>query len=319
MRWMETWARPARRRSNKKNRLTGRFALALSASWVLGSELVTPALHAAETLQTPIALEEALATKAVGPVRLTLVGGDVVIGRVVKVDDETLTIRRPSGGLRKFLISDIHALNIKMAGGKLVPGKITRLADGGLAWTASARTAVAESSATDQEETGGPLVRLDVGLDADQSAALEDELGEAEVDVAAIEPADQPTPAAGGSSKPGEASSGPVELEVIAEDTNEADEFFSFRLTLSEPATRSILVIYTMIDGTAKAPDDYAHRQGTVVFEPGEKELLVTTTIENDALAEGPESFQLFVSGDPKAVFIENRQIVATIEDDDQS
>ena len=320
---MVTWAEPRERRYTGNCWRAGLLS-AFSAVWLLSS-IETP--NAAETPPAPIALEQALAENAVGPARITLIGGDMIVGRVVKIDDETLTIRRPSGGLRTYQITDIVNLKIKMADGELVPGKLTRLANGELGWAAFADTAdpaeirVAEgSAAVTALETGGPLVRLGDDAGSEFPEVQTEPAGIAgEAELAAIDQEEIAPSADGGPNAAKDETAGPIKLQVSVKSARESDKVMYFRLALSEPAPRSILIIYTMINGTAEAPGDYAHRQGTIVFETGQTQALVATSINNDELAEGPESFHFFVSGDPKAVVIENRQIAATIEDDDAS
>jgi hypothetical protein len=319
---METRSGRALRHCVNLHWLKGQIVLALLAISIPGFQPGITALYAAETNPKPVTLQEVLASQSVGPARLTLVDGSLAVGRVVKIDDDALTIRRPSGGLRVISLGHISELKIKTSSGDLIPGKITRLADGGLGWAslkAMEADAAVASRGPDRLDKGGPLVKLD--LDHSRPSNLErDRSAEAKAgpEIAALEPQDSVAPVVAGLGELGsEATQLPLKLEISVEGASENDKLIYFRLTLSEPAPRSILVIYTMINGSAIAPDDYTHRQGTIVFQPGEKEALIATTIKNDDLSEGPESFQLFVSADPQTVVIDNRLVTATIEDDD--
>ena len=267
-------------------------------------------------------LEEALKVGGSKSVRLILLDGRTVIGRIVKIGSETLTIRRPSGGLRALAFSDIVELNIKMDDGAVKRGRIMRMADGNIGWTADddanpdLQTAGVETDV--KADTGGPLIRLDKDILDQAVAPIDDTTDEnAEVEAIAVKPADVDEPAAVTPQAVNPPGSGTISLSVTADETSEDDKLIYFRLTLSEPAEQSILVIYTMINDTAVAPGDYTHRQGVVVFEPGEIQTIVATSIVNDEAVEGAESFVFFVTADPSAVSIDQRKVVATIEDDD--
>jgi len=108
-----------------------------------------------------------------------------------------------------------------------------------------------------------------------------------------------------------------LRLTASAEEGGEAAERLRFKLTLSEPPEGSVLVIYSLINGTAVAPGDYTHQQGTIVFEPGQTEAEVITDIVNDDVSEGDESFSFFITADPAIVTIEERKVAAIIADDD--
>lgn len=293
--------------------------------------LMTPALvqgpaHADEATSAAQSLISALESFDAGPARLRLIDGRTVIGRIVRTRDEAIMIRRPSGGLRTVPLADIVALNIKAADGSLIAGRVVKLEDGGVGWLADGaradetriagsdqrleargtETAPSETGSRPDIEIGGPLIRLDVG----EQEAGASETADVDIQTAALTPAIEQD----GSDLD---SRSPIRLEVTADDAIESDKLLQFRLTLSEPPSQPVLIIFTMIDGSAQAPGDYTHRQGTVVFNPGETEVMVTTDIVDDEAIEGIEDVQFFVSGDPAAVTIETRKIVAKINDDD--
>ncbi|MDH3661890.1 MAG: hypothetical protein OEU92_17980 [Alphaproteobacteria bacterium] len=275
--------------------------------------------HAEDRIITAQSLEEAVKAGNAQPVRFVLSSGKTVIGRIVKIGDDALIIRRPSAGLVSLALADIVSVNIKTKDGGLMHGQITRMTDGAIGWLADdaaksgAKTEIAEVAPETLSETGGPLIPLgnvDFQRDDGPAEAIED--ADAAVQPIAVKPAEVVTPKL---VTPIEAD--PIRLMVTADQAKESDKLIYFRLTLSEPAPRSILIIYTMIDGTATAPGDYTHRQGVVVFEPGQTQAVVATSIVNDETSEDAESFSFFVTGDPSAVIIEERKIAATIEDDD--
>ena len=297
MRGTKTLAKP---RAGRKNILT---QAALPALALMMFAAVPPASHAEETVPIVQPLKEAIRAGGSKPARFVLSGGKTVVGRIVRIDRDSLVIRRPSAGLLSLPFIDIFSVKIKSADGELLPGQITRMPDGRIGWLAdsdvadSTRIAGVETDA--KHDKGGPLIRLD----------------NEEVDVEAVDVklAKLEEPEASAQS----AKAAAIKLTVTTDEASESDRLMYFRLTLSEPATRSILIIYTMINGSAVAPSDYTHRQGVVVFEPGQTEAVVATSIINDETAEGAESFTFFVTGDPAAVTIDERKVTATIADDD--
>lgn len=290
-------------------------ALPLLAMLLLAA--VSPVSNAEEPVDAATPLQELIRAGDAKSVRFVLTSGKTVIGRIVRVDDTGLLIRRPSAGLLSLPLADIAGVKIKAPDGEFLLGKVMRMTDGGIGWLAesggSPDSEIASADADRQSDTGGPLIRLDRAIDDPNGASLEERIegedGEAEaidVKLTDVAPADDLAP---------ERAS--VKLTVTADETSESDKLMYFRLTLSEPASQSILVIYTMIDGSAVAPGDYTHRQGVVVFEPGETAAAIATSIINDETTEGEESFTFFVTADPAAVTIDNRKIDATIADDD--
>lgn len=273
-----------------------------------------------------------LALKAGGTTlpRFYLRDGRSIIGRVVGLKGETITIRRPSGGLRSLTIADIQTLEIAEPGGERVQGQLLVLADGTFGWetarpsSADQTVASAASDAT-KAEAGGPLIKLSP---AEQRGAPVYEA--AALDLGPNQAAD-PGPARTITIEPGPATATPlpattdgaaeppgaVRLKVSADAVSESEGFMYFRLKLSEPARQSIAVIYTVLNGSAIAVDDYKHRQGVVVFDPGQQETTLAIGIIDDDAEETTESFKLFVTGDPAAVVIDDRMAEAVIEDDD--
>ena len=265
-------------------------------------------------------LREAIKAGKRQPVRFVLSNGKTVIGRVVTVGEDALTIRRPSAGLRSLPFAEIASVNIKMKSGDLMRGQITRMADGTIGWLADGtarpkpETELTDAKPEALSESGGPLIPLlDLAIQPEDGevGATRDE-GEIAAETIAVKPADVVTPKLVTPAKVE-----PIRLTETADEASESDKLIYFRLTLSEPAPQSVLIIYTMLNGTAVAPGDYTHRQGVVVFKPGETQAVVATSIVNDDVAEGAESFAFFVTGDPATVSIEERKIAATINDDD--
>ncbi len=93
----------------------------------------------------------------------------------------------------------------------------------------------------------------------------------------------------------------------------------AFTLTLSAASTATVGVDVATADATATAPGDYgAVSLTTVVFAPGETSKTVTAPVVDDALAEGPETFNLVLSNPTNGV-LGNALASATISDDEAS
>ena len=302
MRGTEMLAKP---RAGREKRLKLAALPALAFIWLWVSPLP---LLAEETAPVVQPLEEAVRAGGSNPARFVLAGGKTVVGRIVQIDDDAILIRRPSGGLLSLQLIDIAEVKIRSTDGALRLGRISRMSDGGIGWHAGGASAgsneIAGVGADAQHDKGGPLIRLDKIIEGEEI-----DVEQVDVNLTKLE---EPGTSAQPSQSP------PIRLMVSADETSESDKLIFFQLTLSEPPTRSILIIYTMIDGSAVAPGDYTHRQGVVVFEPGQTKAVVATSLTNDEAVEGPENFSLFVTGDPAVVTIEQRKIMATIADDDR-
>ena len=274
--------------------------------------------EAADALIQP--LEDILQVSGSKKTRFILTSGKTIVGRIVRIDGDTLLIRRPSAGLLPLPLSQIDGVKIKAPNGEFLVGKLQTMTGGGIGWLAErdldAEQEIASVETGGQPDKGGPLIRLGDDIDTGNDLPVKQDPVDAanDVETAKLELAklDDPTLPV-----PDAADTGKVRLTVKTEEVSESGRLIYFRLKLSEPAPQSILIIYTMIDGTAAAPADYTHRQGVIVFKPGQTEAVVATSVVDDGAPEDRETFTFFVTGDPANVLIEERKITASIADDD--
>ena len=105
-------------------------------------------------------------------------------------------------------------------------------------------------------------------------------------------------------------------LRVSDASRPEGGAAFTFNVSLSAPSGREVKVDYATLDGTAKAPGDYAPQSDTLTFAPGETSKPVSVSSVQDALDEDNETFTLRLSNSPQAR-IADANGVATINDDD--
>lgn len=295
--------------------------LSRSTPLLLGIAILTfgPAATADSTPDTSHPLSVAFEANGSMPTRFLLTSGETVIGRFIRLDSETVTIRRPAGRIQVLAIADIESVDIKTAHGELIRSPLKVLAESSDAVESGDLVARQEqdlpipSAATEKSESGGPLIKLTTDLADEPGVSGIDLREKVAVIVEADDQAGQAEPDVGGIVAPG-----PVRLTLNATAADESDAAMLFNFELSEPSETSIAIIYTLLDGTAKASEDYTHRQGVVVFKSGQVRAKVAAEIIDDKEAETNETFQLFVTGDPKVVMIENRKIEATIRDNDE-
>jgi hypothetical protein len=109
-----------------------------------------------------------------------------------------------------------------------------------------------------------------------------------------------------------------LEITVGVQNSRENGPPVAFNIELSRAAESSVVLIYATIDGTALNGEDYEANRGVVVMKPGEVSARIEAAVIDDQVSEEEEHLQLFLTVDPTVAVVKNRQIIATIEDDDQ-
>ncbi|WP_238388806.1 fibronectin type III domain-containing protein [Roseimaritima ulvae] len=87
-------------------------------------------------------------------------------------------------------------------------------------------------------------------------------------------------------------------------------------VTLSEAAVDSVTLDYATVDGTAASSDDYTSASGSLTFNPGETEKLITVSIVDDSIYEGNENLQVVISNAVGALISDGDGTVTILEDD---
>ena len=99
--------------------------------------------------------------------------------------------------------------------------------------------------------------------------------------------------------------------------TEGTDSAAVFTVTMDPSATEAILVDYATQDGTAIAPGDYQATSGTLTFEAGETEKMVSIPIVDDTEPDSDETFTFALSnargGPTGAVFVHPSNVVVII------
>ncbi len=104
------------------------------------------------------------------------------------------------------------------------------------------------------------------------------------------------------------------DLTVIEGDAGATNANFLVRLSL--PAPQTVTVNYATTNNTALSGSDYLATNGTIVFNPGETNKIITVPIVGDLLNEGTETFFVNISNSTNATILDS-QAVGTITDND--
>ena len=239
--------------------------------------------------------------------RFVLAGGEEITGTVVQATRNAVVLKREIGGARQVPLAEIGEVQIDLADGATVAGRLidwsdgvyvlqsgdnlVRIRDGAVLESKVIADAPAEASTADIAEptesavgAGGPIAELPTGSDLSPTS-------------------DQP--------------SSNVVIDASAEPVAEDAVTVVFRVKLSQPSEQPLVVIYVTIDGTAVSGEDYEPQQGVMTLSPGSTEAELRMTLIDDALAEGDEHFKLFLSVDPNVAELRTAAVVATIQDDD--
>jgi hypothetical protein len=105
--------------------------------------------------------------------------------------------------------------------------------------------------------------------------------------------------------------------DVSVQEGNSGPTTAAFTVTLSRPSSQQVSVnVYTQ-NGTATAPGDYAAVPSTtIVFPPGETQLIVGVTVNGDTTKEGDETFYVKLASPVNATIADGTG-VGTIRNDD--
>ncbi len=110
---------------------------------------------------------------------------------------------------------------------------------------------------------------------------------------------------------------GPRLVEPRVVDAAEDSGAVVFEFHLDKPADRTLVVLYAATDDTAQAGQDYEAKSGVITFGAGSEYAEVRVPLIDDEQPEDSEQFRLFLSGDPEIIRFSQRQVPATINDND--
>ena len=111
---------------------------------------------------------------------------------------------------------------------------------------------------------------------------------------------------------------GPAGLSVADASVREGpNATLDFVVTLSRARHEATTVDYATSDGTASAPDDYAHTAGTLTFDTGESEKTVSVPVVDDGHDDDGETVTLTLSKASAPTRITDDTAIGTIENSD--
>jgi uncharacterized delta-60 repeat protein len=90
----------------------------------------------------------------------------------------------------------------------------------------------------------------------------------------------------------------------------------TFHVTLSGPSSQTISVSYATAEGAAKAGQDYVEAKGSLTFQPGETDKLVSIALVNDSVKESTESFQVSLSNPVNGAIADGTGIATVVDND---
>jgi hypothetical protein len=276
----------------------------------------------------------------------TLESGERIEGAVIRSAGATISIKLASVGMRQLPIDAVREVELPLASGEALTGRLISWSRGVYALQVDDRLLtvrdgeiLTEAAAAETENRDEPLAVAavsppDDGVGGPQvtlKSTAPPPLREADdaVDAAATPKVDDSEDSADGAragdlagrtneeTDAGAAADGPPLLVATVAPTAEDAGEMTFALDLSSAATKPIVVIFSAMDRTATAGDDYERQAGVLTIKAGEMGTTVKIPLLDDDQAEGDEEFELFLSVDPSVVRTDSARILATIEDDD--
>ncbi len=218
-----------------------------------------------------------------------------ISGEIIRYTLSTVTIRTDFGGMLILPKTDVETVRYPMKDGSQIEGPLQSWDDGVYIIEVDGELVAAKDG---ERMPNVPVVKT-TAPDVETSVETRDSI----VD-------DRPATSS-------QSEIGPVEVSASAKATPESASALSFVITLSKEAPAKIVLLYTTINGTATAGQDYEAVKGVLVLPAGTTSSQLETPIIDDDDVEGDETFKLFLSAAPTMATIPEREIIATITDDD--
>ena len=224
-----------------------------------------------------------------GAASFVLAGGETVEGAIVDASRNTVVIRRADGGMRQIPVGRLQRVRITTAEGQTLTGAFRGWRDG--------RTAVEVGSEliwVDQDQRVEPTPSAQRALAADAAAGPAARRTPPEpAPSAAPEPAAGPEPEAPAGDLP------ILTVKTAPDQVTEKTGEVVFTVELSRPLDDLLVLIYSTVDGTARAGTDYAALQGILSLPPGTTRSMIRTAILDDGRTGGDKDFDLFLATNP--------------------
>src|SRR5205823_12607752 len=107
--------------------------------------------------------------------------------------------------------------------------------------------------------------------------------------------------------------------DVSLREGNQSTSTASFSVRLSAPSSETVSVNYSTADGTAIAGSDYITNSGTLIFQPGATNRLLTIRVYGDTVAESDETFFVNLTGSTNATLARSQGVCTILNDDTYS
>ncbi len=243
-----------------------------------------------------------------GPV-ITLQDGQRIEGHIIEFDQTNVIIQTKEGTEQTLPRATIDTVRFQTLSGMEIAGAL-------IGW----KPGVYELTTEDAVVTVYSTIPLPPAKDSQPEEIVEAAAQAQAGDIEDINGAAVPSGAAGGPETQIAAVTPLADIEISVSTKNAVENGapVAFDIVLSKPSEDSVVLIYATIDGTAIDGEDYKAARGVLVIKSGETSARIEAEVINDDLREDKEDLRLFLTVDPSVAVVKNRQIVATIEDDDQ-
>lgn len=262
-----------------------------------------------------------------GPL-ITLQDGRAIDGHIVRMDQTDMVIQTAGGAAETLPRSTVRTVAFETVTGRKLEGELVGWTEGVYQITtpeaalkiystipasiAQPEPAVAAGSADRQEAAAQePAAPEDAGQGSSGAIAA------VTVDETAND-VDEDSSDVVGTQDAAVTPTADLSIRVSVENSEESGPPVAFNIELSAPSESSVVLIYATIDGTAINGQDYEANRGVVVIKPGDRTARIEAPVIDDTEQEEQEHLQLFLTVDPTVAVVENRQIIATIDDNDQ-
>ncbi|MGI9449075.1 MAG: Calx-beta domain-containing protein [Geminicoccaceae bacterium] len=220
-------------------------------------------------------------------------GNRQVVGDLIQLTKNNLVIRRAIGGMGQFAIRDLERIDITTDTGEVVSGRLVGFEEGvfeiegrDLTWSVREGAIVAERSGKSDEAL------------ANEAAEWGDE--------AVLDGAGGPV-----------IRIQPISIAVAPAKTREDADALRFDITLEPAPDQMLALIYTTMESSAVADEDYVSTQGVLSIDPGTTSLSIDVPLIDDDIPEKSERFTLYIATDPTAAHIDASRIEGLIDDND--
>jgi len=233
--------------------------------------------------------------------------GETIEGTIIRSVGKTLSIKLPERGLRQLPISEVDQVEMTLRSGEQIVGEL-------IAWSSRGyEIQVADRLLSVKD---GDLI-LDVAVNAEPIEDINQNESVGGPRVSLLKPEREQKSERTSRAEPVDAS---ISLPVLTGSSTPVEEGAGeaiVHLDLSKAAPKPVVIMYSVIERSAKNGVDYQDSTGVAIISAGKLGTEVTVPIINDDLAEPDETFELFLSVDPVALSLESRRIVTIVKDDD--